>query len=116
VDALATAVIWISVGSALVLLIYEQSRRLADFTKAQANSRAAVAQEIVDLCGDRAPVAIYEELAARVPDSLVYYALAETRQKLTAGELAEGPGAYFTRTITRLAEQSHGGVPVQAVA
>jgi hypothetical protein len=59
---------------------------------------------------------VYEQFAARVPDSLVYYALAETRQKLTAGELVEGPGAYFTRTITHLAEQSHAGVSVQAVA
>ncbi len=115
-DALATAVIWISVGLALVLLIQEQSHRLADFSRAQANSRAAVAQEILDLCGDREPVALYEQLAARIPDSLVYYALAETRQRLGAGELSEGAAAYFTRTISRLADQSSDGVPVQAVA
>ena len=115
-DALATAVIWVSVGLALIVLIQEQSLRLADFSRAQANSRAAVAQEILELCGDREPVAMYEQLAARIPDSLVYYALAETRQKLGAVELLEGPAAYFKRTISRIADQSSDGVPVQAVA
>ena len=104
-DVLATAVVWISVGIALVLLIQEQSKRLADFSKAQADSRAQVAQDILDVCRDQACVALYEQLTPRIPDNLVYYALAETRQRVARGEASEGPAALFTETISRIASE-----------
>ena len=115
-DALATGIVWISVGTALVLLIQDQSQKLAAFTRVQADARAALRQEIYDVCQDREPVGFYEAVAANVPDNLVYYALAETRQKLANGGAPDKAGACFAAAIMRLADENGCQLGAQAAA
>ena len=78
VDALTTGIIWIAVGAALVVLIHEQSVRLAGFSRAHARRREQIRSDIRDVCHDEECVALYESVAASVPDAVLYFALADT--------------------------------------
>ena len=73
----------------------------------RAEPRESVAEAIRDVCGDDDSVAFYLRFAAKLPDNLVYYALAETRQRLAGDDAEAGAGIYFTRAIVRLAAE-HG--------
>jgi len=118
VDVMATSLIWISIGVALILLIQDQACKITDFAQAQARVRESVAEEIREVCGDEESVAFYERFATKLPDNLVYYALAETRQRQAADGTGcdDGAGAYFAQAIVRLAAENGCRVDAAALA
>ena len=106
-DALALGIVWVAVGAALVLLVQEQSQRLSDFTRMQARQREQVAADIREVCNDDECVALYESVAESLPDNLVYYALAETRQRMASEERDVPTSTVFADAIRRVAGE-HG--------
>jgi len=116
VDSLSTGIVWMSVATALVLLVKEQARRLSDFNHMQAKQRESVAEDIYDVCHDKDCVAYYEKIAEGIPDNLVYFALAETRQRLEESGGAQSAHALFTETMDRIASEYGCRLEARAVA
>ena len=114
-DVLAFAIVWLAVGTALILLITEQSHRIAGFAQMQERQRAQVADDIREVCNDDECVEIYRSVAADMPDNLVYYALAETRQRLADGA-ATSAAAAFADAIRRVAGEHNCPLHLQATA
>ena len=113
-DAISIAIIWIAVGAALVLLIQEQSQRLTGFAQMQARQREQVAEDIREVCSDDECVALYQSVAASVPDNLVYYALAEMRQRMAEEGRDVPAAALFAEAIRRVAREHGCRLPLQA--
>ena len=102
VDALTTGIIWLAVGAALVILIHEQSVRLSGFSRAQARRREQLRKDIRAICHDEECVAVYESVAASIPDAVLYFALADTRRRIeleSNGEIA----VVFADALLRVA-------------
>jgi len=114
VDVLAIAVIWLAVGAALVLLIQDQSQRLAGFAQMQERQREQVAEDIREVCRDDECVALYQSVAASVPDNLVYYALAEMRQRLAEEGRDASTAALFAESMRRVAGEHGCSLQLQA--
>jgi hypothetical protein len=103
VDTFSTAAIWISIGVGLILLIKEQSIRLEGYKRQVAEQKQALCDEIREVCNDQQPVDFYLQQADRIPDNLVYFALAETRQQLASIGQHGDAGDVFAKTLTQLA-------------
>lgn len=106
-DAIAIGIIWIAVGVALVLLIQDQAQKLTGFAQMQERRREQVAEDIREICGDDECVALYQRVAASVPDNLVYYALAETRLRMAEEGRNTPTAAMFAEAMDRVAGE-HG--------
>ena len=106
-DEMAVGIIWIAVGVALVLLIQEQAQKLTGFAQMQERQREQVAEDIREICRDDECVALYQRVAASVPDKLVYYALAETRQRMAEDGRSMPTSAMFVEAMGRVAGE-HG--------
>ncbi len=102
VDALTTGIIWIAVGAALVILIHEQSVRLARLSRAQTRRREQLRKDIRDVCHDEECVALYESVAASIPDAVLYFALADTRRRMDF-ELNHEIAVVFADALQRVA-------------
>lgn len=104
VDALTTGIIWIAVGAALVVLIHEQSVRLAGFSRAHARRREQIRSDIRDVCHDEECVALYESVAASVPDAVLYFALADTSRRMVLERKTE-IAVVFADALRRVADE-----------
>lgn len=61
--------------------------------------------QLVEELGDPQSRNFYRQVAERMPETLIYMALSETKSAKREGQVKKSPGAYFTHVIKRAAER-----------